>query len=190
MKEKRPVAFFMHLSPLFFWGVWGAFIEIPEKAGFPATLGYVVWSLTMIPPSVYALYRIGWKLDYDRRSVLLGSVVGAAWGRRTAIPVPGSATGTSLYCISDNITLPGTHNFPVSCISEGADSPQAMDRNNSCSYCNVFSFQSPDQPGEFSRYRMAAAGSSCIFNVGISGICDEVLKYFNEGRKHLLLYDK
>ena len=22
-----------------FWGVWGAFIEIPEKAGFPATLG-------------------------------------------------------------------------------------------------------------------------------------------------------
>ena len=21
-----------------FWGIWGAFIEIPEKAGFPATL--------------------------------------------------------------------------------------------------------------------------------------------------------
>ena len=32
-----------------FWGVWGAFIEVPEKRGFPATLGYVVWSLTMIP---------------------------------------------------------------------------------------------------------------------------------------------
>ncbi|MCX6326704.1 MAG: hypothetical protein NT144_08680 [Bacteroidia bacterium] len=32
-----------------FWGVWGAFIEIPEKSGFPATLGYVVWSLTTIP---------------------------------------------------------------------------------------------------------------------------------------------
>jgi uncharacterized membrane protein len=30
----------------------------------------------MIPPSVYALYRTGWKLDYDRRSVLLASAVG------------------------------------------------------------------------------------------------------------------
>ena len=31
-----------------FWGVWGALIEVPEKAGFPATLGYIVWALTMI----------------------------------------------------------------------------------------------------------------------------------------------
>jgi uncharacterized membrane protein len=75
MKEKRLWLFYALITTLF-WGVWGAFIEIPEKAGFPATLGYVVWSLTMIPPSVYALYRAGWKLDYDRRSVLLGSAVG------------------------------------------------------------------------------------------------------------------
>jgi drug/metabolite transporter (DMT)-like permease len=59
-----------------FWGIWGAFMEIPEKAGFPATLGYVVWSLTMIPCSLFALSRIKWKLDYDRRSILLGSAVG------------------------------------------------------------------------------------------------------------------
>lgn len=58
------------------WGVWGAFIEIPEKAGFPATLGYVVWSLTMIPCALFALSRINWKLDYDWRSVFLGSTVG------------------------------------------------------------------------------------------------------------------
>ena len=32
-----------------FWGVWGALIELPEKAGFPATLSYAVWALTMIP---------------------------------------------------------------------------------------------------------------------------------------------
>jgi uncharacterized membrane protein len=30
----------------------------------------------MIPPSLYALYRIGWKLDHDRRSVVMGSAVG------------------------------------------------------------------------------------------------------------------
>lgn len=59
-----------------FWGVWGAFIEIPEKAGFPATLGYSVWALTMIPCAVVALMIIHWKLEYDLRSIFLGSAVG------------------------------------------------------------------------------------------------------------------
>lgn len=59
-----------------FWGVWGALIEIPEKAGFPATLGYCVWALTMIPPALVALNLVGWKLEHDRRSILLGSMVG------------------------------------------------------------------------------------------------------------------
>lgn len=59
-----------------FWGIWGAFIEIPEKAGFPATLGYSVWALTMIPCSLAALYLIDWKLEYDSRSILLGSLAG------------------------------------------------------------------------------------------------------------------
>lgn len=59
-----------------FWGVWGALIEIPEKAGFPATLGYTVWALTMIPPALVALKIIHWKLEHDRRSILLGLVIG------------------------------------------------------------------------------------------------------------------
>lgn len=59
-----------------FWGVWGALIEIPEKAGFPATLGYSVWALTMIPPALVALKIIDWKLEYDKRSILLGSIIG------------------------------------------------------------------------------------------------------------------
>jgi len=59
-----------------FWGIWGALIEIPEKAGFPATLGYVVWSLTMIPPALVALRVIGWKLEFDKRSMFLGAVIG------------------------------------------------------------------------------------------------------------------
>ena len=59
-----------------FWGVWGAFIEIPEKAGFPATLGYSVWALTMIPCALVALRIIDWKLERDRRSLWLGSMVG------------------------------------------------------------------------------------------------------------------
>ena len=59
-----------------FWGIWGAFIEIPEKAGFPATLGYVVWSLTMIPCALAALKIIKWKPETDKRSVFLGMMVG------------------------------------------------------------------------------------------------------------------
>ena len=59
-----------------FWGIWGALIEMPEKAGFPATLGYTVWALTMIPPAVVALNIIHWKLEYDGRSIVLGSAIG------------------------------------------------------------------------------------------------------------------
>ena len=59
-----------------FWGVWGAFIELPEKRGFPATLGYVVWALTMIPCAVVALALIGWKLETDARSIALGAAAG------------------------------------------------------------------------------------------------------------------
>ena len=58
------------------WGIWGAFIETPEKAGFPATLGYIVWALTMIPCAIVALAVIKWKLETDLRSILLGSAIG------------------------------------------------------------------------------------------------------------------
>ena len=59
-----------------FWGVWGALIEVPEKAGFPATLGYAVWALTMIPPALVALKIINWKLEHDKKSILLGCIIG------------------------------------------------------------------------------------------------------------------
>ncbi len=59
-----------------FWGIWGALIEIPEKAGFPATLGYTIWAFTMIPPALVALKLVKWKLEYDRKSILLGAIIG------------------------------------------------------------------------------------------------------------------
>ena len=59
-----------------FWGAWGALIEIPEKAGFPATLGYTVWALTMIPCAIVALYISKWKLNVEKRSIFLGCVIG------------------------------------------------------------------------------------------------------------------
>jgi uncharacterized membrane protein len=59
-----------------FWGVWGAFIEIPEKAGFPATMGYIVWALTMIIPAMVALKRISWKLETNKKAALYGMLIG------------------------------------------------------------------------------------------------------------------
>ena len=67
---------FFALTTTIFWGIWGAFIEIPEKAGFPATLGYSVWALTMIPCALAALAIIKWKPETDRKSIFLGSVIG------------------------------------------------------------------------------------------------------------------
>lgn len=58
------------------WGIWGALIEIPEKAGFPATLGYSAWALTMIPVAIIALKLIHWQLERDRRSITLGISAG------------------------------------------------------------------------------------------------------------------
>jgi drug/metabolite transporter (DMT)-like permease len=68
--------FFYAVVTMLFWGVWGAFIERPEKNGFPATLGYAVWALTMVPCAVVALAVIGWVPEHDLRSILLGSAAG------------------------------------------------------------------------------------------------------------------
>ena len=58
------------------WGLWGALIDTPAKAGFPETLGYIVWALTMIPPCLVALALAGWKLETDLRSVIFGCLAG------------------------------------------------------------------------------------------------------------------
>ncbi|WP_353718875.1 DMT family transporter [Dyadobacter sp. 676] len=59
-----------------FIGIWGALTEIPEKNGFPATLGYVVWALTMVPAALAALKWKGWKLDFNKRAILWGGLAG------------------------------------------------------------------------------------------------------------------
>ncbi|MFO7888898.1 MAG: DMT family transporter [bacterium] len=58
------------------WGVWGALIDITAEAGFPETLGYCVWALTMLIPAFIALKKINWKIEYNLRSVVLGCAVG------------------------------------------------------------------------------------------------------------------
>lgn len=64
------------IGTTFLWGFWGALIEIPEKNGFPATLGYCVWALVMIIPAYFALRNIDFKLERDRKSVWYGTIIG------------------------------------------------------------------------------------------------------------------
>ena len=59
-----------------FWGVWGAFAGRPAENGFPETLIYVVWALTMLVPALYALRRVAWKLEHDPRAILYGGLIG------------------------------------------------------------------------------------------------------------------
>jgi len=75
MKESRAWVSYAIITTVF-WGVWGALIEVPQKAGFPPTLGYIVWALTMIPCALVALYLVKWKIETDKRSIILGSAVG------------------------------------------------------------------------------------------------------------------
>jgi uncharacterized membrane protein len=72
---KRPWLLYTLVTTLF-WGIWGALIELPGKAGFPPTLVYIVWALTMIPCALIGLAIIKWKLDIDKKSVFFGMVIG------------------------------------------------------------------------------------------------------------------
>lgn len=58
------------------WGVWGAFSEIPDKNGFSGSLTYVVWSITMLLPAFIVLKGIGWKIEHDVRSIIMGLAIG------------------------------------------------------------------------------------------------------------------
>lgn len=73
--KKKPWLIFALITTIF-WGVWGAFADAPTRNGFPDTLVYVVWALTMLVPAVFAMRRVGWVIRTDGRSILLGSVIG------------------------------------------------------------------------------------------------------------------
>ena len=59
-----------------FWGVWGAFTGRPAENGFPETLTYAVWAITMILPALVSLRGGGWKVQFDRKSIFYGSIIG------------------------------------------------------------------------------------------------------------------
>jgi drug/metabolite transporter (DMT)-like permease len=65
------------LATVVLWGIWGAFSGLSPQHGFPETLVYCVWALTMIPPALVVLALAKWKLDVNPRAVAYGVAVGA-----------------------------------------------------------------------------------------------------------------
>nr|WP_314435236.1 EamA family transporter [uncultured Brevundimonas sp.] len=58
------------------WGVWGAFSGVSAQRGFPETLVYCVWAVTMVVPAVVVMQREKWRLDRDPASILFGLMIG------------------------------------------------------------------------------------------------------------------
>jgi uncharacterized membrane protein len=64
------------LATVALWGVWGALSPLSAAHGFPDTLVYCVWALTMLPPALYILWRGGWQLDRSPRAIGYGLIIG------------------------------------------------------------------------------------------------------------------
>ncbi len=88
-----------------FWGIWGALIDFPENAGFPVTLIYVVWAVTMIIPALIAMKRIGWQLDKSGRSIFYGLLIGLTGAGGQLILFTGAIANGPAYLIFPIISL-------------------------------------------------------------------------------------
>ncbi|HEU4959299.1 MAG TPA: DMT family transporter [Sphingomonas sp.] len=58
------------------WGFWGAFSYLSPERGFPETLVYCVWALTMVPPAIIALRLGGGALERSPRAIAYGMAIG------------------------------------------------------------------------------------------------------------------
>ncbi|MGB3462164.1 DMT family transporter [Rhodanobacter lindaniclasticus] len=73
--RRRPWLVFA-VTTVALWGVWGALSPLSAEHGFPETLVYCVWALTMIPPALYILWRSGWALEHSPRAIAYGMAIG------------------------------------------------------------------------------------------------------------------
>ena len=86
------------------WGLWGALSDLPARHGFPDTLTYVVWSITMLLPATYVRRREGWKARLDPRSLVLGLTIGITGAGGVILLFPTLSMGPS-YLIFPILSL-------------------------------------------------------------------------------------
>jgi drug/metabolite transporter (DMT)-like permease len=103
--QKNHKWLFYALTTVVLWGVWGAFTEIPEKNGFPGTLIFVVWAITMIFPAAFVLRKVNWKIDRDPKAVLYGMLIGILGAGGQLILFTGAIQNGPAYLIFPIISL-------------------------------------------------------------------------------------
>jgi drug/metabolite transporter (DMT)-like permease len=96
---------YFSFGTIFFFGIWGAIIPLPEKNGFSAELGFVMWAVSMMVPSFFALYKCGFTLDTSPRAILFGFAIGLLGGVGQLILYTGAITNGPAYLIFPIISL-------------------------------------------------------------------------------------
>lgn len=118
-ESTRPKAWLLYaLVTTLLWGVWGAFTGLSAERGFPETLVYCVWSLTMILPALYVLSRVGWRLDRDPRSVMHGLIIGLTGAGGQMVLFYALTTGPA-YLIFPLVSLSPIVTIALSCLLLG-----------------------------------------------------------------------
>jgi drug/metabolite transporter (DMT)-like permease len=161
-----------------FWGVWGAFIEAPEKRGFPATLGYVVWSLTMVPCALVALALIGWRLETDPRSIVLGCTAGLLGAAGQLVLFQTLRRGPA-YLVFPVVALSPVVSVGLSVLLLGETaSPRAwMGIVLALVALPLLAYQPPNHSGPVRGYGWLAMAIAVMFAWGIQAI---VLRFANQ----------
>jgi drug/metabolite transporter (DMT)-like permease len=161
-----------------FWGVWGAFIEAPEKRGFPATLGYVVWSLTMVPCALVALALVGWQLETDTRSVLLGCAAGLLGAAGQLVLFQTLRRGPA-YLVFPVVALSPVVSVGLSVLllGETASARAWVGIVLALLALPLLAYQPKDQSGPVRGYLWLAMAIAVLFAWGIQAL---VLRYANE----------
>ena len=105
METKNKKWLVYSLITVIFWGVWGALIDIPEKNGFPSTLIFVIWAITMIVPAVFILKKVNWKVEYNKQAVFYGMLIGLLGAGGQLVLFTGAIKNGPAYLIFPIISL-------------------------------------------------------------------------------------
>jgi len=105
MENKNNKWLLYSLITVVLWGVWGAFTEIPEKNGFPGTLIFVIWAITMIVPAIFILKKVNWKIEYNKKAVFYGMLIGLLGAGGQLVLFTGAIKNGPAYLIFPIISL-------------------------------------------------------------------------------------
>ena len=101
------------------WGFWGALSQMSMENEFPETLVYCIWALTMLLPGIVVLKINNWKIQYDGKSLLYGSLIRFLGAGGQVITFSGIKSRPSISYFPDNINFSCCdYNF-IFCFSKG-----------------------------------------------------------------------